>query len=64
MKQEKFTIEDLRNGKVAVENDGTLEELKEVLNLAFPDDKTSINGAFNYYCAADDKKGWYIYSNS
>lgn len=35
----KFTIEDLANGKVAVMNDGTVEELREVLKLAFPNDK-------------------------
>lgn len=28
-----YTIEDLRNGKCAVINDGTLEDLREVLKL-------------------------------
>ena len=32
-----FTIEDLKQGRCAVINDGTLEELREVLRLAFPD---------------------------
>lgn len=34
----KYTIEDLRNGKCAVKNDGTLEELDKVLRKAFPED--------------------------
>lgn len=32
----KYTIKDLAEGRVAVKNDGTLEELREVLRLAFP----------------------------
>ncbi len=51
MKQEKFTIEDLRNGKVAVENDGTLEELKEVLKLAQPN-------THSVYFAGNSKYYW------
>lgn len=35
-KEKVFTIEDLANGKCAVVNDGSLEELGEVLKLAFP----------------------------
>jgi hypothetical protein len=34
----KFTIEDLAQGRCAVINDGTVEELKEVLSKAFPND--------------------------
>ncbi len=34
----KYRIEDLSSGKCAVRNDGTLEELKEVLSRAFPED--------------------------
>lgn len=42
-----YTIHDLANGKCAVKNDGTIEELKTVLALAFPDYKTK--GTFAYY---------------
>ena len=44
----KYTIEDLRNGKCAVINDGTLEELKEVIQLAFPFAGIPL-GSYNYY---------------
>lgn len=33
-----YTIQDLKDGKVAVENDGTVEDLNKVLISAFPDD--------------------------
>jgi hypothetical protein len=44
-----YTIDDLRNGKCAVINDGTLEELREVLKLAFPNDKSIITGSCDFY---------------
>lgn len=36
----KYTIDDLKNTKCAVINDGTIEELNKVLTLAFPNDTT------------------------
>lgn len=54
----KFTIADLRNGKVAVINDGTLEELREVLRLAFPIDRATVEGWDKYYYALDNKGIW------
>jgi hypothetical protein len=36
--QKLYTIQDLKDGKVAVENDGTVEDLNKVLISAFPDD--------------------------
>jgi len=45
------TIEDIRNRDVAVHNNGTLEQLKEVLCLAFPEDERRIYGHFQYYFA-------------
>ncbi len=45
----KYTIEDLRNGKCAVKNDGTLEELKEVLSKAFPSDSMPAGNDDVYY---------------
>jgi hypothetical protein len=44
-----FTIEDLRLGRCAVINDGTLEQLREVLILAFPNDSSNISGGYTYY---------------
>ena len=43
-----FTIEDLKQGKCAVINDGTLEELREVIILAFPNDSLEVVGFSNY----------------
>ena len=45
-----FTIEDLKQGKCAVINDGTLEELREVLRLAFPN-SNSTDGLYKFYYA-------------
>ena len=45
-----YTIEDLKNGKCAVINDGTVEELREVLKLAFPNDNTiPVGDSYCYY---------------
>ena len=44
-----YTIKDLSEGRVAVRNDGTLEELVEVLALAFPHDKYTIWGSNEFY---------------
>ena len=43
-----FTIEDLREGRCAVINDGSLEELREVIILAFPSDSLDVVGFSNY----------------
>jgi len=45
----KYTIQDLSEGKVAVTHDGTLEQLKKVLKLAFPLDKSEPSGSCKYY---------------
>ena len=45
-----FTIEDLKQGRCAVINDGTLEELREVLRLAFPN-SNSTDGLYKFYYA-------------
>ena|SRR5690606_933140 len=54
----KYTIEDLRNGKCAVKNDGTVEELKKVLRLAFPSDNSVIEGAHKYYYSSSHEGEW------
>jgi hypothetical protein len=53
-----YTIEDLKNGKCAVINDGTLEELREVLDLAFPIDRVPVGGFDKYYFALGNKGIW------
>ena len=58
----KYTIQDLSEGKVAVLNNGTLEQLKKVLKLAFPQDTTIPGGSCELYkkwrtynwCGVDD----------
>ena len=42
-------IKQLREGTIALKNDGTLEDLKKVLWYAFPEDKTNSEGTFKYY---------------
>lgn len=44
-----FTIEDLKLGRCAVINDGTIKELNNVLKLAFPDSKLEAMGGQRYY---------------
>jgi len=53
-----YTIDDLTNGKCAVINDGTLEELQKVLKLAFPIDRSPVEGCDKYYFALDNKGIW------
>lgn len=50
----KKLIKQLRNGEIAVENDGTLEQLKKVLRVAFPKDKHDTLGAVKYYEKIND----------
>ena len=45
----KYIIQDLADGKCAVLNDGTVEELREVLRKAFPEDTIFIEGLSKYY---------------
>lgn len=44
----KFTIKDLSEGRCAVINDGTVEELNKVLRAAFPNSPKA-NGSWIYY---------------
>ena len=45
----KYTIKDLSEGRCAVINDGTLEDLDRVLKLAFPQDPNKVVGACKFY---------------
>ena len=42
-------IKQLREGIIALKNDGTLDELKNVLGYAFPEDITNLEGTRKYY---------------
>mgnify|MGYP006431339535 CR=1 FL=1 len=54
-----YTIQDLREGRVAVKNDGTLQELQKVLRKAFPEDNTNIHGdSITYYKCNLFEKNW------
>ena len=48
MKKE-YIIEQVSKGELDLENDGTLEQLKELLTLAFPKDKTRLSGYSKFY---------------
>src|SRR5690606_8083126 len=54
MKLNKKLIKKLRNGELAVENNGTLEQLTEVLKAAFPKDKLPPGGISKYYKTHSD----------
>jgi len=53
-----YTIEDLRKGRCAVVNDGTLDELNRVLLTAFPNELPTA-GSFEYYYGNGDS--WYYH---
>ena len=42
-------INDLREGRCAVKNDGALGQLKKVLSIAFPNDNVLPEGRYEYY---------------
>ena len=48
-------IKQLREGTIALKNDGTLEELNKVLRYAFPNDVSVSKGFTKYYFVSEDK---------
>jgi len=62
----KYTIKDLREGLCAAKNDGTLDEMQEVLMLAFPKDNyrfgnnAYINGANLFLANKSDPDRWMV----
>ena len=58
-----YTIKDLSEGKCAVKNDGTLEELREVLKLAFPKDSFILSGGGTYYYPHEYNPGRWVGNN-
>ena len=51
-------IKQLREGTIALKNDSTLEELRKVLEYAFPNDSTKSNGNQKYYFKHYAKNMW------
>ena len=51
-------IKQLREGTIALKNDGTLDELNKVLQYAVPNDYTKSNGNRKYYFATSNKYYW------
>ena len=65
---EKYTIEDGSKGKVAIKNDGTVEQLQELLILMFPSDKSHLRfgpstGGSSFYYLSDYADGLWSCSN-
>ena len=56
-------IKQLREGTIAVENDGTLDDLIKILQYAFSNDKCKINGDCKYYFKLDYGENIWIGDN-
>ena len=54
----KYTIEDLRNGKCAVINDGTLDELRKVYKMVFPFGERNDFGDYKFHFVHPVIKCW------
>ena len=54
----KKLIKQLREGTIALKNDGTLDELNKVLRYAFPCERSSSTGISKYYFAGLNKDYW------
>lgn len=59
MKLNEVLIKQLAAGKIAVKNDGTLEQLIEVIKATFPNDSWVLDGKYNYYFRDKASQGWY-----
>ena len=57
-------IKQLREGTIAVKNDGTLDELNKVLRYAFPNDNTKSSGNRKYYFKHDADENIWDWSNN
>ena len=56
-------IKQLREGTIAVENDGTLDDLIKILQYAFPNDKCKIFGDCKYYSKLDYTESIWVGKN-
>ena len=57
-------IKQLREGTIALKNDGTLEELNKVLRYAFPNDVSVSKGFTKYYFVSKDKNYWSLFDTT
>ena len=57
-------IKQLREGTIAIKNDGTLEELNKVLRYAFPNDVSVSKGFTKYYFVSEDKNYWSLHDTT
>ena len=57
-------IKQLREGTIALKNDGTFDELNKVLRYAFPNDVPSSKGYCKYYFVSEDKNYWSLYDTT
>ena len=57
-------IKQLREGTIAVKNDGTIDELNKVLKYAFPNDASVSKGFAKYYFVSQDKNYWSLYETT
>ena len=51
-------IKQLREGTIALKNDGTIDELNKVLKYAFPNEPSESKGIRKYYFATSNKYYW------
>lgn len=58
METQTYTIQDLRDGKVAVINNGSAKDLSKVIKMAFPNDLEINEGYFLYYFKGNFKDNW------
>lgn len=57
-------IKQLREGTIALKNDGTLDELNKVLRYAFPNDVSVLKGITKYYFVSEDKNYWSLHDTT
>ena len=57
-------IQQLREGTIALKNDGTLEELRKVFKYAFPNDASVPKGFTKYYFVSKNKHYWLLYDTT
>ena len=57
-------IKQLREGTIALKNDGTLDELNKVLKYAFPNDVSVSRGFTKYYFVSEHKNYWSLYDTT
>ena len=57
-------IKQLREGTIALKNDGTLDELNKVLKYAFPNDVSVSSGFTKYYFVSEDKNYWSLHETT